>query len=34
MNTSHFIELLSYTIPSLITGGVAYYLFDAHFKDQ
>ena len=34
MNTSHFIELLSYTIPSLITGGVAYFLFDAHFKDQ
>jgi hypothetical protein len=34
MNSTHLIELLSYTIPSLITGGVAYYLFDAHFKDQ
>ncbi len=34
MNSTHLLELLSYTIPSLITGGVAYYLFDAHFKDQ
>jgi len=34
MDSTHLIELLSYTIPSLITGGVAYYLFDAHFKDQ
>lgn len=28
------IEILAYTIPSLITGGVAYYLFNSHFKDQ
>ena len=34
MDTTKFIELLSYTIPSLITGGVAYYLFQAHFTDQ
>lgn len=34
MDSTHLIQLLSYTIPSLITGGVAYYLFDAHFKDQ
>ncbi|WP_418263056.1 hypothetical protein [Flavobacterium faecale] len=34
MDSNQIIELFSYTIPSLITGGVAYYLFDAHFKDQ
>lgn len=34
METSKIIELLSYTLPALITGGVAYYLFDAYFKDQ
>lgn len=34
MDTTALIQLFSYTIPSLITGGVAYYLFDAHFKDQ
>ena len=34
MDTSKIIELLAYTIPSLITGGVAYYLFSAYFKDQ
>lgn len=28
------IEILSYTLPSLITGGVAYYLFTAYFNDQ
>jgi hypothetical protein len=28
------IEILAYTIPSIITGGVAYYLFSSHFKDQ
>ena len=28
------IEILSYTIPSIITGGVAYYLFISYFKDQ
>ena len=27
-------EILSYTLPSLITGGVAYYFFTAYFKDQ
>lgn len=27
-------QLLAYTLPSVITGAVAYYLFDAHFKDQ
>ena len=34
MDTTKIIELLAYTIPSVITGGVAYYLFQAHFTDQ
>ncbi len=34
METSKLIEILAYSIPSLITGGVAYYLFDSYFKDQ
>jgi hypothetical protein len=28
------IEILAYTLPSLITAGVAYYLFKAYFADQ
>lgn len=34
MNTDKIVELLMYAVPSLITGGVAYYLFDNYFKDQ
>lgn len=34
MNSTNIIEILAYTIPSLITGGVAYFLFNSHFKDQ
>ena len=34
MESTKIIEILAYTIPSLITGGVAYLLFKAHFKDQ
>lgn len=34
MDSTKIIELLSYTLPSLITGGVAYYLFNSYFKDQ
>lgn len=34
MDSTKIIEILAYTIPSLITGGVAYYLFNSHFKDQ
>ncbi|RTZ05767.1 hypothetical protein [Flavobacterium sp. GSP6] len=34
MDSTKIIEILGYTIPSLITGGVAYYLFNAYFKDQ
>lgn len=34
MNPNDLINLFSYTIPSVITGGVAYLLFNAHFKDQ
>jgi hypothetical protein len=34
MNSDKFVELLMFTVPSLITGGVAYYLFDTYFKDQ
>jgi len=30
MNIDKLIELLSYTLPSLITGGVAYYFFKMH----
>jgi hypothetical protein len=28
------IEILAYTLPSIITGVVAYYLFRSHFDDQ
>jgi hypothetical protein len=34
MDTSKIIEIVAYTLPSLITGAVAYFLFTAHFKDQ
>lgn len=34
MGIDKFIEVLLYAVPSLITGGVAYYLFDSYFKDQ
>lgn len=34
MELDKLLELLSYTIPALITGAVAYYLFDSYFKDQ
>ena len=34
MNSDKILELLMYTVPSMITGGVAYYLFDNYFKDQ
>ena len=34
MNLDKLFEALLYAVPSLITGGVAYYLFDNYFKDQ
>lgn len=34
MDYSKLFEILAYTLPSLITGGVAYYLFQAYFTDQ
>lgn len=34
MDSTKIIEILAYTIPSLITGSVAYFLFDSNFKDQ
>lgn len=34
MDSTKIIEIIAYTLPSLITGGVAYFLFKAHFKDQ
>jgi len=34
MDSTKIIEILAYTLPSLITGGVAYFLFDSYFKDQ
>jgi len=34
MNTTKFIELLSYTIPAIITGLVAYFFFKQHTKNE
>ncbi|MCX6171946.1 MAG: hypothetical protein NT048_03795 [Flavobacterium sp.] len=34
MHTDKLLELAFYTLPALITGTVAYYLFDNYFKDQ
>lgn len=34
MDSTKLLEILAYTLPSTITGGVAYYLFKAYFKDQ
>ncbi len=34
MDSTKIIEIIAYTLPSLITGGVAYFLFNSHFKDQ
>ena len=34
MDSTKIFEILAYTLPSLITGSVAYFLFDSYFKDQ
>lgn len=34
MDNTKIIELLSYTLPAIITGAVAYFLFTSYFKDQ
>jgi len=34
MDTTKFIELLAYTLPAIITGAVAYYFFQMHFKNE
>lgn len=34
MNIDKLLELLMYAVPSLITGSVAFYMFESHFKDQ
>ncbi|GEM54330.1 hypothetical protein B0A58_06600 [Flavobacterium branchiophilum NBRC 15030 = ATCC 35035] len=34
MTSTPFIQILAYTLPSIITGCVAYYLFNLHFKEQ
>jgi hypothetical protein len=34
MTIDKLFEVLMYAIPSLITGAVAYYMFESHFKDQ
>ncbi len=34
MDSNKIIELAFYTLPALITGGVAYYLFNSYFNDQ
>jgi hypothetical protein len=28
------LEIIAFTIPSIVTAGVSYYLFKSHFKDQ
>lgn len=34
MDSTKIIELASYTLPAIITGLTAYYLFNSYFKDQ
>jgi hypothetical protein len=34
MNLDKIIELLSYTIPAIVTGGVAFYFFDRYLKNE
>lgn len=34
MNGIKIIELLSYTLPAIVTGGVAYFLFHSFFKNE
>ena len=34
MNSDKILELAFYTLPALITGGVAYTFFNSYFKDQ
>lgn len=34
MDTDKIVELAFYTLPALITGGVAYFLFNSYFNDQ
>jgi hypothetical protein len=34
MDSSKIIELLSYTLPSIVTGLVAFYFFDLHTKNE
>lgn len=34
MDTTKIVELLSYTLPAIITGGVAYYFFNLHTKNE
>ena len=34
MNLDKLVELVMYAVPSLITGAVAYFMFQSHFKDQ
>ncbi|MGO4821633.1 MULTISPECIES: DUF7935 family protein [unclassified Flavobacterium] len=34
MDSTTITQIIAYTIPSVITAAVAYFLFEAHFKDQ
>ena len=34
MNTVKILELLSYTIPTIVTGAIAYYFFKLHTKNE
>jgi len=34
MDSVNFLKFLSYVIPSIITGGIAYFFFKQHIKDE
>lgn len=34
MDTSKIFEILAYCLPALITGGIAYYIFNLHIKNE
>lgn len=34
METNKIIEIIAYTLPSVITGAVAYFLFQSYFKNE
>lgn len=34
MNSTKIIEILSYTLPSIVTGAVAFYFFERHLRNE